>query len=405
MRDGKAVTLTGDALARWKYQRYMQDYLACVQSVDDNVGRLLDFLKESGLERDTIVVYTSDQGFFLGDHGLFDKRFMYEESLRIPLLVRWPAVVRAGLARGCAGPQRRLRADLPGGGRGGGARRRCRAAASCRCCAASFPPTGAAPSTTATTTTPATTTRAPTTACGPPPTSSSTTGRSGSGSSSTCARTRRSSGTSTASRDRKPSPPSSRRRSAAARRAAGRRPLRPRAAARRSGRDGRGAARSLARPRVHGDSGRLGPRRRAAAHQPVDGQRRQDQGRAPQDRARPRAGDRPQRVAAPNAPAAASQAARFGRRSDRGAAGRGAPASRRDRPRAVAVVEIRIMNVNTSTRPLWKFISTSPLTSRLVETSAITGVPRRESPAERARKEHRRAPGRSAARPAAGSSR
>jgi arylsulfatase A-like enzyme len=94
--DERTRTLTGEALARWKYQRYMQDYLACVQSIDDNVGRLLDFLKESGLERDTIVVYTSDQGFFLGDHGLFDKRFMYEESLRMPLLVRWPAVVRAG---------------------------------------------------------------------------------------------------------------------------------------------------------------------------------------------------------------------------------------------------------------------------------------------------------------------
>jgi arylsulfatase A-like enzyme len=88
--------LEGKDLVRWKYQRYMQDYLACVQSIDDNVGRLLDFLKESGLERDTIVVYTSDQGFFLGDHGLFDKRFMYEESLRMPFLVRWPAVVRPG---------------------------------------------------------------------------------------------------------------------------------------------------------------------------------------------------------------------------------------------------------------------------------------------------------------------
>ena len=97
VRDGKALTLTGDALARYKYQRYMQDYLACVQSVDDNVGRLLDFLNESGLERDTIVIYTSDQGFFLGEHGLFDKRFMYEESLRIPLIVRWPAVVRPGV--------------------------------------------------------------------------------------------------------------------------------------------------------------------------------------------------------------------------------------------------------------------------------------------------------------------
>jgi arylsulfatase A-like enzyme len=94
--DGKATMLTGDALTRWKYQRYMQDYLACVQSVDDNVGRLLDVLEESGLEENTIVVYTSDQGFFLGDHGMYDKRFMYEESLRTPLLVRWPAVARAG---------------------------------------------------------------------------------------------------------------------------------------------------------------------------------------------------------------------------------------------------------------------------------------------------------------------
>ena len=93
---GQETRLTGDALARWKYQRYMQDYLACVQSVDDGVGRVLDFLKSSGLESDTLVVYTSDQGFYLGDHGLFDKRFMYEESLRTPLLVRWPAAVKPG---------------------------------------------------------------------------------------------------------------------------------------------------------------------------------------------------------------------------------------------------------------------------------------------------------------------
>jgi arylsulfatase A-like enzyme len=96
VRGGRRETLTGRALVRFKYQRYMQDYLACVQSVDDNVARLLDFLEQSGLERDTIVVYTSDQGFFLGEHGLYDKRFMYEESLRTPLLVRWPAVVRPG---------------------------------------------------------------------------------------------------------------------------------------------------------------------------------------------------------------------------------------------------------------------------------------------------------------------
>src|SRR5437762_1016697 len=95
-RGGAAVHLTGEALARWKYQRFMRDYLATIQSVDDNVGRLLAFLDRSGLARDTIVIYTSDQGFFLGDHGLFDKRFMYEESLRMPFLVRWPAAIKAG---------------------------------------------------------------------------------------------------------------------------------------------------------------------------------------------------------------------------------------------------------------------------------------------------------------------
>ena len=93
---GKTITLTGEPLVRWKYQRYMKDYLATIQSVDDNVGRLLTFLDTSGLTRNTIVVYTSDQGFFLGDHGLFDKRFMYEESLRMPFLVRWPAAIKAG---------------------------------------------------------------------------------------------------------------------------------------------------------------------------------------------------------------------------------------------------------------------------------------------------------------------
>jgi arylsulfatase A-like enzyme len=96
VRDGQNVTLTGEALTRWKYQRYMQDYLATVQSVDDSVGRVLALLDKSGLTRNTIVVYTSDQGFFLGDHGLFDKRFMYEESIRMPFLVRWPAGIKAG---------------------------------------------------------------------------------------------------------------------------------------------------------------------------------------------------------------------------------------------------------------------------------------------------------------------
>jgi arylsulfatase A-like enzyme len=96
VRDRQSVTLTGEPLVRWKYQRYMQDYLATVQSVDDSVGRVLEVLDKAGLTRNTMVVYTSDQGFFLGDHGLFDKRFMYEESIRMPFLVRWPARIKAG---------------------------------------------------------------------------------------------------------------------------------------------------------------------------------------------------------------------------------------------------------------------------------------------------------------------
>ncbi len=78
------------------YQLYMKDYLACVDSVDDSVGKLLDYLDEAGLADNTIVVYTSDQGFYLGEHGWFDKRFMYEESLRTPLVVRWPGVTKPG---------------------------------------------------------------------------------------------------------------------------------------------------------------------------------------------------------------------------------------------------------------------------------------------------------------------
>jgi len=80
----------------WKYQRYIKDYLRCVASVDDNVGRVLDYLDEEGLTDDTIVVYTSDQGFFLGDHGWYDKRFMYEESLRMPFIIRYPRAIQAG---------------------------------------------------------------------------------------------------------------------------------------------------------------------------------------------------------------------------------------------------------------------------------------------------------------------
>ncbi len=93
---GRKRILTGAKLDEWKYQRYMQDYLACVQSVDDNVGRVLDWLDTYKLRDNTIVIYTSDQGFFLGDHGLYDKRFFYEESPRMPFIVRWPGVTKSG---------------------------------------------------------------------------------------------------------------------------------------------------------------------------------------------------------------------------------------------------------------------------------------------------------------------
>lgn len=83
-------------LRQWAYQRYIKNYLRVVASVDDNVGRLLDYLDEEGLFEDTIVVYTSDQGFFLGDHGWYDKRFMYEESLRMPYVMSYPRQIEAG---------------------------------------------------------------------------------------------------------------------------------------------------------------------------------------------------------------------------------------------------------------------------------------------------------------------
>jgi arylsulfatase A-like enzyme len=96
----KAANLQGKDLVRWKFQRYMHDYLGCIKSVDESVGRLLDSLKEAGLEQNTIVVYSSDQGFYLGEHGWFDKRWIYEESLRTPLLVRWPGVTKPGSTNG-----------------------------------------------------------------------------------------------------------------------------------------------------------------------------------------------------------------------------------------------------------------------------------------------------------------
>jgi len=89
-------SMTREEKMRWKFQRYMQDYLATISSVDDNVGRVLDYLDEAGLTNNTIVIYTSDQGFYLGEHGWFDKRFIYDESFKTPLLVRWPNQIKAG---------------------------------------------------------------------------------------------------------------------------------------------------------------------------------------------------------------------------------------------------------------------------------------------------------------------
>ena len=83
------------ARSSWKYQRYMRDYLRCVQAVDDSVGEILSWLEVNGLDENTLFIYTSDQGFFLGDHGWFDKRLMLDESLTMPMLVRWPAQVPA----------------------------------------------------------------------------------------------------------------------------------------------------------------------------------------------------------------------------------------------------------------------------------------------------------------------
>ncbi len=88
--------MTANDLMKWRYQRYMQDYLACIAAVDENVGRVLDYLDENELRDNTIVVYTSDQGFYLGEHGWFDKRFVYDESFKTPLLVRWPNVIKEG---------------------------------------------------------------------------------------------------------------------------------------------------------------------------------------------------------------------------------------------------------------------------------------------------------------------
>lgn len=96
IEDFKARHLSGRELALWKYDRYMKDYLSTIQSVDDGVGDVLDYLDKNGLTENTIVIYTSDQGFYLGEHGWFDKRFMYEESFRTPFLIRYPKEIKSG---------------------------------------------------------------------------------------------------------------------------------------------------------------------------------------------------------------------------------------------------------------------------------------------------------------------
>jgi arylsulfatase A-like enzyme len=92
----KKLNLSGEELLNWKYQHYIKDYLRCILSLDENVGRLLDYLDQNGLTENTIVVYTSDQGFYLGEHGWYDKRFMYEESLGMPLVMRYPSEIQSG---------------------------------------------------------------------------------------------------------------------------------------------------------------------------------------------------------------------------------------------------------------------------------------------------------------------
>lgn len=98
-REFREKKLQGKELVRWKYQQYMQDYLGCVASVDDSVGRLLNWLDASGEADNTLVIYSSDQGFYLGEHGWFDKRWIYEESIRTPMLARWPGVTPPGSVR------------------------------------------------------------------------------------------------------------------------------------------------------------------------------------------------------------------------------------------------------------------------------------------------------------------
>jgi arylsulfatase A-like enzyme len=131
------ANLSGKDLVRWKYQRYIKDYLRTIDAVDKSVGQLLKYLDDNGLAENTVVIYSSDQGFYLGEHGWFDKRWMYEESLRTPFVIRWPGTVKPGS---------RNNDDIIS---------TCRARAACRSLRARRPATGARTSTTTTTSSPA----------------------------------------------------------------------------------------------------------------------------------------------------------------------------------------------------------------------------------------------------------
>ena len=157
---------TGAALVRWKYRRYLQDYLGCIAAVDESVGRVLEVLDRTGLAETTLVVYTSDQGFFLGEHGWFDKRFMYEEALRMPLVMRFPGRIRPGSVNTRHALEPRFRPHVPGCLRAAASPPRCRAGRSCPCSWAGPWRDGPSPSTTITTSTRPCTWPSATTACG-----------------------------------------------------------------------------------------------------------------------------------------------------------------------------------------------------------------------------------------------
>ena len=85
------------AFAEWKWHAYMEDYLGCLLSVDESIGRLMEYLDKEGIAKDTLVIYCGDQGFYMGEHGMYDKRWIFEESLRMPLIMRWPGKIPAGI--------------------------------------------------------------------------------------------------------------------------------------------------------------------------------------------------------------------------------------------------------------------------------------------------------------------